>query len=216
MKRLCQLFYVLIALFIVGCSTSSKSSRTILFNGQDFTGWTFVLADSSTSIDDVWRVENGVIHCQGVPNGYMRTVEAFSNYKLHVEWRWTENPTNSGVFLHCQEPDQVWPNAFECQLMADHAGDFVLIGPGSVTVGDTAYAITEGFEIIGKQHESSENPAGEWNVYDIAVDGSTIVAEVNGVVQNKGTNAALTSGFIALQSEGSPIEFRNVWVEPIK
>ena len=215
MKRLFYLFCILIVLLVIGCSTSTKSSHTELFNGRDFTGWTFVLADSSVNAKDVWHVESGVIYCQGVPNGYMRTVEAYSNYHLHVEWRWAENPTNSGVFLHCQLPDQVWPNAFECQLMADHAGDFVLIGAGSVTVGDTTYAITEGFEIIDKQHESSEKPVGEWNAYDITSEGSTIVAKVNGVIQNIGTDTALKSGFIALQSEGSPIEFRNVWIEPV-
>jgi len=38
---------------------------------------------------------------------------------------------------------------------------------------------------------------------------------VNGVLQNKGTKATDTSGWICLQSEGSQIEFRNIYVKPI-
>ncbi|MHC4062585.1 MAG: family 16 glycoside hydrolase, partial [Planctomycetota bacterium] len=36
---------------------------------------------------------------------------------------------------------------------------------------------------------------------------------VNGVLQNEGTKATDTSGKICLQSEGSPIEFRNIYIE---
>ncbi|NQT24248.1 DUF1080 domain-containing protein [candidate division KSB1 bacterium] len=206
-----------ILLFVVvlwmGCSTSSDAEKVMLFNGTDFNGWTFVLADTTVQPEDVWSVQDGVIHCKGVPNGYMRTMASYSDYQLHVEWRWTENPTNSGVLLHVQFLDQIWPNAFECQLQAESAGDFVLIGPGSVTVNDSTYSIMDKWLVIPKQHESSEKPAGEWNTYEITVKGSTITATVNGVIQNHGTDVALSSGSIALQSEGSPIEFRNVWVK---
>ena len=61
---------------------------------------------------------------------------------------------------------------------------------------------------------SSEKPAGEWNEYDILCKGDTIVCHVNGILQNEGTAATITSGWICLQSEGSPIEFRNIYVEP--
>ena len=38
---------------------------------------------------------------------------------------------------------------------------------------------------------------------------------VNGVLQNEGTDATPSSGPICLQSEGSPIEFRNIYLEPV-
>jgi len=38
---------------------------------------------------------------------------------------------------------------------------------------------------------------------------------VNGVLQNEGTDASVTSGWICLQSEGSPIEFRNIYLQPL-
>lgn len=207
---------IVTAAFCIGCSTSTPPEKTSLFNGKDLTGWTFTLADSTVNPKDVWSVKDGVVHCKGVPNGYMQTTKSYSDYKLHVEWRWAEEPTNSGVLLHCQGNEKVWPNCFECQLMAGNAGDFVFIGPNSAVIGDSTYTITEGFAIIPKQHESNEKPAGEWNTYDITVKGSTITAAVNGLVQNTGSEFALTSGPISLQSEGSPIEFRNIWIESLK
>jgi hypothetical protein len=48
----------------------------------------------------------------------MRTEKSYSDYKLHVEWRWPGEATNSGVFVHGQEPDAIWLKCIECQLMA--------------------------------------------------------------------------------------------------
>jgi len=117
--------------------------------------------------------------------------------------------------LHCQSPDRVWPNCIECQLWSGNAGDLVLIGPGRITVDDSVYVNNEQFLIIKKNLDSNEKPAGEWNAYDIEVRGDAISCSVNGVLQNSGTAAALSSGHIGLQSEGSPIEFRNILLTPL-
>jgi hypothetical protein len=61
---------------------------------------------------------------------------------------------------------------------------------------------------------SSENPPGEWNRYDIVCEGDSIQLTVNGVLQNKGAGANPPSGAICLQSEGSPIQFRNIYLKP--
>ena len=53
------------------------------------------------------------------------------------------------------------------------------------------------------------------NSYDIYCDQDVIRCYVNGVLQNVGTNASDTSGWICLQSEGGPIEFRNIYIEPL-
>ncbi|MBN1997254.1 DUF1080 domain-containing protein [candidate division KSB1 bacterium] len=200
-------------LFYFACSTPQQDTKTVLFNGKDYQGWTFYLADSTVSADSVWSVQEGVVHCKGVPNGFMRTVESFTEYKLHLEWRWVDEPTNSGVLLNCQQPDKIWPNAIECQLMAGNAGDLVLIGPASITVDDSTWSNADGFTIIPKKQESNEKPAGEWNTYDITVSSQKIECSVNGVLQNSGMNPSLSGGPIALQSEGSPIEFRNIWIQ---
>jgi hypothetical protein len=69
---------------------------------------------------------------------------------------------------------------------------------------------------VPKLAPSSEKPAGEWNTMEVVCSGSTIEVSVNGVLQNKATNASVTSGSICLQSEGKDIEFRNVFITQLK
>ena len=59
----------------------------------------------------------------------------------------------------------------------------------------------------------SEKPPGEWNSYDIYCRSNTIETKVNGVHQNLIEKVSVNSGAIGIQLEGSPIEFRLVWVE---
>jgi hypothetical protein len=69
---------------------------------------------------------------------------------------------------------------------------------------------------VTKLAQSSEKPAGEWNTMEVVCKEKTIEVFVNGVLQNKGTNLNVSSGSICLQSEGKEIEFRNVFLSPIK
>jgi len=164
-------------------------------------------------------VEEGLINPTGKPHGYIRSKETFDNYKLHVEWRWTEEPTNSGVLLHVQGKDMIWPLAIECQLKAEHAGDIVLIGKGSgITRKDSTYRISSEenrYAVIPKSEEVSEKPAGEWNSYDITSKDGNLEILVNGVLQNTGSAMTLSGGNILLQSEGSPMQFRNIYLEKL-
>jgi hypothetical protein len=61
----------------------------------------------------------------------------------------------------------------------------------------------------------NERPLGEWNEYEILVDGGSVVLTVNGEELNRATDAAELPGSIALQSEGAPIEFRRIRIAPI-
>jgi hypothetical protein len=204
-------------LALTGCEGGLFGTKKVmLWNGKDFTGWKLYLPDDTVSVDDVWSVKDGVIHCVGKPNGYMRTTSTFEDYRLHLEWRWPETPTNSGVLLHASGPDQVWPKCIECQLKSGNAGDFVLIGGPGITVdGEDKQNVEKQFVVAAKKEQSSENPAGEWNTYEIYCLKDTIRCYVNGVLQNEGNNATETAGWICLQSEGSPIEFRNIYIKPL-
>lgn len=194
----------------------TPQEKTALWNGKDFTGWKLFIPDKGIDVDDIWSVRDGVVHCEGKPNGYMRTRARYGDYRLHVEWRWPGEPTNSGVLLHAGGPDNVWPRTIECQLKAGSAGDFVLINATGITVdGQNKQDVDKQYVIIGKKAQSSEKPAGQWNTYDIHCRADSIRCYVNGVLQNEGTAATVTSGWICLQSEGSPIEFRNVYIEPL-
>ncbi len=189
----------------------TPTQKIVLWNGKDYSGWKLVLEDPGVDVKTVWSVKNGNAYCTGVPKGYMRTVDSYTNYKLHVEWRWPEEPGNSGVLLHCQEPDTVWPVCVEAQLHSGDAGDFILMGGTLLNE-----QVDKTMRRIRKKEESSEKAAGEWNTYDIICKDDTIKLFVNGVLQNVGTGSSVKSGFIALQSEGKPIEFRNIYLEPVE
>jgi len=195
--------------------------KTILFNGENLDGWVRFIpddkpdADKKWTVDKVWSVRDGVIRCEGKPNGYIRTVESYANYKLHLEWRWLGKPTNSGVLLHRAGIDSVWPKCVEAQLMHENAGDFWLLSHSTIIV-DGRQIGPEKYANGKKKHPSNEKPVGQWNSYDIVCDGGTVTLFVNGLLQNEGTDAKPSWGPICLQSEGSPIEFRNIYLEPIR
>lgn len=209
--------FVLTAMVGLAVMSTGCSQKTQLFNGKDLSGWKLHVDDESIDVNDIWSVKDGVVHCKGKPNGYMRTTETYSNYKLHVEWRWTAQPTNSGVLLHSSGEDKVWPRCIEAQLKTGNAGDFVLIGHTGVTVDGKEYQDDDKMYVVApKKLESTENPAGEWNKYDIICKGDTITLYVNGKLQNDAVKATDTEGWICLQSEGSPIQFRNVYLTELK
>lgn len=204
------LLFVLAGFLLSSC----ENSKTILFNGKNLNGWEIILNDDSAKPENVFFAEDGVIKSTGVPHGYLRTIEVYANYKLHLEWRWTAEPTNSGVLVHANGY-QFWPVSIEAQLMNQNAGDIIFIGKGmGGTVGDSTFFNTEKrFSRAEKFLESNEKEPGAWNSYDIICDRDKITIYVNGELQNEAENMTLSGGSIALQSEGSPIEFRNIYLE---
>ena len=205
-----------LSLVILSCSTEKKIE---LFNGQDLDNWNIIVDSEDGEPKDLFYVEDGLMNTIGDPFGYIRTKESYSNYKLHLEWRWTEEPSNSGVLLNVQGKDIIFPHCVEAQLMHGKAGDFVLMGKGAaITVQDSTYLVTseeKRYLAIPKFEESSEKPAGDWNTYEITSKDGTLELVVNGILQNKGTGMSLTEGNIALQSEGGPMQFRNIYLQAL-
>jgi len=198
------MFGVLVCLILSGCSAPVK-----LFNEQNLDGWKAYVDDPDMDPASIWSVDDGVLRCEGKPKGYILTDKDYADYKLHVEWRWPENPTNSGIFLHTSDDNNIWPATIEAQLKHRKAGDFVTLS------GTKIDEIKEG-RVLAKKHPSNEKTPGQWNAYDIICADDTITLYVNGLLQNKATKANPSSGKIGLQSEGGPIEFRNVTLTPLK
>jgi hypothetical protein len=197
---------------------SCTPTREQLFNGENLDGWTIFVGDPEIDPEDFFYVNDGMIETVGVPDGYLRTVKEYSDYHLHLEWRYPEEPINSGVFLHTSGPDLIWPAHFQAQLKFQNAGDFIVHGVGEhATLNDTVYTSSmDNKPLIPKMNPTNEKPAGEWNSYDIICRGNTIELKVNRLLQNVATDCSLSKGAIGLQAEGSRIQFRNLWVEPLE
>jgi len=192
-------------------STESAAEKIQLFNGKDLSNWVFKLRDPTVDPAMVFMAHGDIIHITGNPFGYMRTKDSYSDYTLHVEWRYPGEASNSGVFVHAQLPDTIWPKSVECQLQAGNAGDFVCMG-GS----DMNERTDKSVRRVNKMAASSEKPAGEWNTMEVTCISDNIDVFVNGVLQNRATGTSVKEGHICLQSEGKDIEFRNVFITRLK
>ncbi len=207
---------LLCALSGAAISCAAFAADTVeLFNGKNLDGWT-LFADGASG-GDVFSAKDGIIRVKGKPFGYMFTNGKYSDFRLHVEWMYPAQKSNSGIFLFVQNPPAIWPNAVECQLCADRAGDFVLLGGSDVA----EYKAPEGgarpaFPVVSKRGPSNENPVGEWNSADIICKDGSIEVFINGTLQNRATGSMHKSGHIGLQSEGGEILFRNVRLTPLE
>lgn len=214
-KNLLSIVTIAASLFCFG--NEAIAQKTIkLFNGKDLSNWNFVVDKNSVPADQVYSVKDGVIHIVGNPFGYMYTKDKYSNYKIHVEWRWPngEEKANSGIFLLIEEPKNPFPNGIECQLCAGKVGDFVLLGGSDLAEFQNKPGTKRpAFPVVNRKVADVEKEAGEWNEANIYVKEGVITVYINGIYQNTGTNQ-IKEGYIGLQSEGKEIEFRNVTVTP--
>ena len=185
-----------------------------LFNGKDLAGWKWVSKTADSKIEDVWTVVDGNLRCKGKPAGYIHTEKDYTSFILKVEWRHLK-PGNGGVLIRLQEPHKVWPKSIECQGQYQNAGDIWNIDNYKMTLDPER---TKGRRTI-KAKPSNEKEAkpegGEWNTYEIIMDGTNLTVKVNGEVQNQATDVEVLPGKIALQSEGSEYEFRRVTLIPL-
>jgi hypothetical protein len=185
-----------------------------LFNGRDFTGWTFCMKDNADPLK-TWNVTNGVIHCTGKPTGYLRTVQACSNYVLTVEWRFVKvapKADNTGVLVHIQPPDKVWPMCIQNQGKSGRQGDLFLMAGAECKEHKGLDANTP----VPMRGPSAEKPVGEWNTNVTVCAGNDVKAFINGKFMNEITECTVTSGAIGFQSEGGEFEVRKVFLESLK
>ena len=106
-KKLLIIVLVAISAINVNAQKANKKGIIKLFNGKDFTGWKFQMSKDADPAN-TWSIVDGMIHCVGKPNGFIRTVQPYSNFKVTTEWRFVK-PGNTGVMVFMQEPDAVWP-----------------------------------------------------------------------------------------------------------
>ena len=187
-----------------------------LFNGRDFSGWTYYLDNKNARWQDTWSIDpvEQSIRCKGQPAGYIRTVRPYKNYVLRLQWRFAPGRAgNSGVLLRLVGRDKVWPRSVEAQLQSGAAGDFWLIDGAHLDTPPER--VDKGTPRHRLRTRTNEKPLGEWNDYEITCNGGNISLKVNGEVLNEGTNAEAFRGPIALQSEGAEIYFRNIRLTPL-
>lgn len=198
---------VLFIICISGFSqkNTSDSRSPAYFTEDDASNWFYILKDKNLNPLEVFKMKDGVLQITGQSGGYLRTKNVYANFDLKVEWRWTKVLANSGVLIHIQPKDSVWPICYQVQQKADAAADIICMN------GLWAKECTDSVKFtVTKQKPSNEKPLGEWNTMEIISENKTIRVFVNGLLQNYITGLTVGKGFIGFQNEGKPIEFRNL------
>jgi hypothetical protein len=224
MKIPVLIFLVLLAL--AGCTAQEPIS---LFNGRDLEGWHMDVPalDSIPNARIPFVVRDGALVSLGTPEGHLITDKVYEDYRLEVEYRFAAKPGNCGVLVHASTPRalyKMFPKSIEVQMMHENAGDFWVIVE-DITADDMEkrrgprenWGITEGKERrIKNLTDGSENPPGQWNTMVVECLDDKIKVWVNDDLVNYGYEATVSSGQIAVQAEGSEVEFRKLELTPIR
>ena len=194
---------LLAATLLVSCS----DKKVYLFNGKNMDGWKVVLKEEADAFlgASTFSVENEMIHITGQPFGYARTEKKYSNYSLHLEWRWAgPKGVDGGVFNYLQDGDKVWPQGVQLQMTPKDMGMLM----GGIPIEGIEGPFYRKERIVA---ESPEKPVGEWNEMEFLCKDGQIKCWLNGVLVNEAV-CDVTDGYIAVQSEGGSMDFRNIYL----
>jgi 3-keto-disaccharide hydrolase len=179
---------------------------------------------------DTWSWKDGVIHCTGQPVGVLRLKKQVTNFELVVEWMHEKPAGNSGVFvwvpeesLKALEPGKL-PHGIEVQVLDNGYADRYEKQTGKkpdffTTHGDVFPVGTSKMKPFPPTSPNGERSfprknlsksAGEWNHYYVRAINGEVRLWVNGEEVSGGTECQPRSGFLCLESEGSPVQFRNL------
>jgi hypothetical protein len=205
-------------------SPSGAAAKPVsLFNGKDLTGWHMDVPslDNNPQGTKPFIVRDGYLVSLGTPGGHLITDKSYQDYRLVVEYRFPAKPGNCGVLVHASKPRRLYgmfPQSIEVQMMSGHAGDFWCIGEDiEVPNMEARRGPRDRWGVDGDKArrianltDNSEMPLGEWNRMTIECRGDAVKVFVNGELVNEGRKATARRGQIALQAEGSEVEFRKL------
>ena len=209
------------------------------FIDDEAPGWRSLLESDFALVntpENTWAWKNGVLHCTGQPIGVLRTRREFTNFEMVVEWMHEKSAGNSGVFVWTKpdslekltlEGKQRLPDGIEVQIL-DHGFTDMMKSKGAKTdwfgtngdVFPVRVKMTpfpplspDGSRSFPRKHLSKGH--GEWNHYYIRAINGEVRLWVNGEEVSGGTSIEPAKGFLCLESEGSPIQFRKLRVREL-
>jgi hypothetical protein len=224
-------FTPVFALFYMICAANVSAQGMIkhLFNGKNLKGWHADVPemDKNKAAQMPFIIRNGLLVSLGTPGGHLITDAQYENFSWTFEYRFAGKPGNCGALVFVSKPRdlyEMFPKSIEVQMMNQNAGDFWCIQE-DITVpemekrrGPKANWGVNGDKLrrIPNLTDGTEKPLGEWNSMHIECVGNAIKVWLNGVLVNYGYNATASKGQLALQSEGSEVEFNKIDIRSIK
>lgn len=202
-------------------------------------GWRALTQKDFTQVnsaDETWTWKDELIICSGKPTSVLRTQKTYRNFECMLEWSHQKPAGNSGVFIWATRESieklttsgqPGLPDGIECQIL-DHAFTEQMKAAGKPTdwfgthgdvfpvrVKMTPFPPTSPNgerSFPRKQHAKGH---GEWNHYYIRAINGEVRLWVNGEEVSGGTACDPANGYLCLESEGSPIHFRRLWIREL-
>lgn len=197
-------------------------------------GWRNLKEDDFERVnlhENTWTWDGTVAKCTGKPIGVSRTKEQFRNFELVALWRHLSSGGNSGFFIWASPegmknlPPNDLPNSgIEIQVL-DHGfrekyesragkkadwftthGDIFAVGTSKLVPFDPVSP--NGRRSFPRKNMSRPSP--QWNHYYIRAINGEVRLWVNGEEVSGGNQAEPAVGHICLESEGAPVEFKNI------
>ena len=185
---------------------------------------------------DTWTWKGQLLLSSGMPIGVLRTQRKYTNFELVIEWRHLKSAGNSGVFVWVPEqalaqlkPGVLPEYGIEVQML-DHGfrdqyetssgrkgdwftthGDIFAVGKSKLT----PFAPTSPNGSRSFPRKQLSRGVGEWNHYYVRGINGEVRLWVNGEEVSGGSGADPRTGYLCLEAEGSPIEFRNIRVREV-
>jgi hypothetical protein len=193
-----------------------------MFQPDSLKGWV-----NANCAPETWSIKDGVISCTGKPTGALRTEKQYENFILEAEWRHLSEAGNSGIFIWgtpISSPGVPFLRGIEVQVL-DHGYQkkadptkprwFTTHGDVFPIHGATMDPHGEHSGSRSFPSEERSKPSPEWNHYRIEANNGRLTLAVNGKVVSGGDNCNYRKGYLALESEGAPVEFRNVRIKEL-
>ncbi len=237
-SRVVLLLAVVVGVSFVNETRAEDAVVTKAFIDGTGPGWVALGGKDFTNVNchaDTWTWTNGLGHCSGNPIGVIRTENVYTNFELVAQWRHLQSGGNSGIFV-LATPESIknleqgkngpFPSGIEVQVL-DHGYQTQFI---QKTGKKATWFTTNGdvFPVGGTKmkpfpptspdgsrsfpRKELSKGVGEWNHYYVRCINGEIRLWVNGEEVSGGNNIEPASGYICLESEGAPVEFREIRV----
>ena len=190
------------------------------------------------SADDTWSFKDGVIYCTGKPVSVMRTVKKYTNFELVCEWMHKKVAGNSGIFIWTTDESierltkagkPGLPHGIEVQVLdtgyTEHyekrhkkPSDWFTCHGDVFPVGKAKMKPFPPVAPNKKRSFPSKNlskDVNNWNHYYIRAINGEVRLWVNGEEVSGGNGCQPATGVICLESEGAPIEFKNLRIREL-
>ncbi len=243
LRKICRNLCAIMVCSLSWCGTpalfAQEGTLPKAFIDGEGLGWRTLTEEDFANVNcdpETWSWKNGIISCTGTPVGVTRMVKPLTNFELVVQWRHLTSGGNSGVFVWASEEalrelprGKLPPGGIEVQVL-DHGyaekyekntgkkpdwfttnGDVFPVGSSKMTPFPPVSP--NGSRSFPRKNLSKGDQ--QWNHYYVRAINGEVRLWVNGEEVSGGSNCEPKTGYLCLESEGAPVEFKHLRIREL-